>query len=243
METPVYIALSRQSALRRDLNTVANNIANASTTGYRAERTLFQEYLAKTGAPGNREKISFAQDIGGYHDTKEGPLTSTGRRLDVALRGDGYFVIGNPGQDMYTRKGEFHIDADRQLTTAEGYPVLSRTGQPIVIPANDGDVVITGDGTVRTNSGDQGQLRLVRFADDQLLRRSGNGFYITDQTPLDSTNTKVAQGALEGSNVEPILEITRMVELSRDYQSTQKLVDSESERQRSALQRLVKTSA
>ena len=100
MDTPTYIAISRQTAIYSDMATIANNIANASTTGYRAERTLFQEYLTRTGQPGHRDSLSFSQDIGQFRDTSHGPLSVTGNQLDLGLVGNGYFVVGNPGEQF-----------------------------------------------------------------------------------------------------------------------------------------------
>ncbi len=162
MKTPTYIALSRQTALSRQLNTVANNIANVSTDGYQAKHTLFQEYLAKTGEPGRRDRLSFTQDVGEYRDTTEGKIQTTGNPYNVAIHGDGFFVIGNPGQQFYTRAGNFHLDGNRQLVTADGYPVLQADGSPINIPQANisepgkSDIVIEGDGTIYQASSDNG---------------------------------------------------------------------------------------
>ena len=245
MENPTYIALSRARTISRDMTSVANNIANASTNGFRAERTLFQEHLAKTGPIGQRERISFVDDIGLYRDTREGPLEVTNNNLDLAVRGDGYLVVRTPGQDMYTRSGRFQIDAERQLVTADGYPVVGVNDAPITLQAGAdvNSVRIQGDGAITTNIGPVGQIRLVQFADEQALRKAGNGMYSTDQAALPSSRASLLQGSLEGSNVQPVMEMTRMMEMLRDYQSAQKLVDSEHERQRTAISRLSKTTS
>lgn len=245
MENPTYIALSRARTISRDMTSVANNIANASTNGFRAERTLFQEHLAKTGPVGQRERISFVDDIGLYRDTREGPLEVTNNNLDLAVRGDGYLVVRTPGQDMYTRSGRFQIDADRQLVTADGYPIVGENDAPITLQAGAdiSSVRIQGDGAMTSNLGPVGQIRLVQFADDQALRKAGNGMYSTDQAALPSSRASLLQGSLEGSNVQPVMEMTRMMEMLRDYQSAQKLVDSEHERLRTAVNRLSKTTS
>jgi len=222
---------------------VANNIANASTNGFRAERTLFQEHLAKTGPVGQRERLSFVDDVGLYRDTREGPLEVTNNNLDLAVRGDGYLVMRTPGQDMYTRSGRFQIDADRQMVNADGYPVIGANDAPIALQAGAdiNSVRIQGDGTVTTNIGEVGQIRMVQFADEQLMRKAGHGMYSTDQATLPASRASLLQGSLEGSNVQPVMEMTRMMEMLRDYQSAQKLVDSEHERQRATISRLSKT--
>lgn len=244
MESPIYIALSRQSALKKDLASVANNIANASTAGYRGERTMFQEYLMRTGTPGNREQVSYTQEIGNVRDLTEGPLTMTRNSMDFALRGSGYFVVGNPGQEMYTRTAGFRLDGNRQVVTDDGYPLLDANNQPIVVPQNEGGLNVNAQGIVSTDGGAGGQpnvigtLKVVRFSDEQLMRRTGTNMYMTDQTPLPATDYQVVQGAIEGSNVQPVMEITRMIDLLRDYQSAQKLVDQEHDRQRDAIAKL-----
>jgi flagellar basal-body rod protein FlgF len=245
MENTTYIALSRARSISRDMTSVANNIANASTNGFRAERTLFQEHLAKTGPVGQRERISFVDDVGLYRDTREGPLEVTNNNLDLAVRGDGYLVVRTPGQDMYTRSGRFQIDSNRQLVTAEGYPIIGANDAPITLQAGAdiNSVRIQGDGTTTSNIGQVGQILLVQFADEQSLRKAGNGMYSTDQAALPSSRASLLQGSLEGSNVQPVMEMTRMMEMLRDYQSAQKLVDSEHERLRTTVSRLSKTTS
>jgi flagellar basal-body rod protein FlgF len=244
MENPTFIALSRARTISRDMTSIANNIANASTNGYRAERTLFQEHLAKTGPVGQRERLSFVDDVGLYRDTREGPLEVTNNTLDVAIRGDGYLILRTPGQDMFTRSGRFQIDGERQIVNADGYPILGVNDAPILLQegADINSIQIKGDGEVSSNRGVMGQIQLVQFADDQSMRKVGNGLYATDQAPLPASRATLLQGSIEGSNVQPVMEMTRMMEMLRDYQSAQKLVDSEHERQRTAISRLSKTS-
>ena len=245
MENPTYIALSRARTIARDMTSVANNIANASTNGFRAERTLFQEHLAKTGPVGQRERISFVDDVGLYRDTREGPLEVTNNTLDLAIRGDGYLVVRTPGQDMYTRSGRFQVDANRQIVTADGYPIVGVNDAPITLQAGAdiSSIRIQGDGAMTSNVGAVGQIQMVQFADEQIMRKASSGMYATDQAPLPASRASILQGSLEGSNVQPVMEMTRMMEMLRDYQSAQKLVDSEHERQRTAINRLAKTSS
>ncbi len=245
MENPTYIALSRARTISRDMTSVANNIANASTNGFRAERTLFQEHLAKTGPVGQRERLSFVDDVGLYRDTREGPLEVTNNNLDLAVRGDGYIVVRTPGQDMYTRSGRFQVDADRQIVTADGYPIVGANDAPVTLQAGAdiNSIRIQGDGTMTSNVGQVGQIRLVQFADEQAMRKSGSGMYMTDQAALPASRASLLQGSLEGSNVQPVMEMTRMMEMLRDYQNAQKLVDSEHERQRTTISRLSKVSS
>src|SRR5260221_14029215 len=184
METPTYIALSKQTAMFNDLNTIANNIANAGTNGYRGEHSMFQEYLARTGTIGQREKISSVQNIANYRDPRPGPLVQTNNELDLALHGDGYLVVGNPGQELFARTGIFHLDANRQVVTSDGYPLLQENGQPIVIPAGAERIVISGDcvvsaqgarGTGTLVNQEDGRYRLVLFDRDKAKHNAGRG--------------------------------------------------------------------
>lgn len=240
MESPSYIALSKEAAVSRDMNVMANNIANASTNGYRGEHSLFQEYLARTGSIGMREKVSFVQDIGTFRDTHDGTLTLTSNPLDLALQGPGYMVLGDPAQDLYTRTGVFHLDSGRQVVTSDGYPLLQENGRPLVIPQGAQRITITGDGVVTTEQGEVGRIRLVRFASEQAMRVAGSGQYATDQTPLPATDAKVTQGALESSNVQPVLEITHLIQSSQNYQMIQNMLDTENTRMQQGVNRIMK---
>lgn len=245
MESPTYIALSKQTSVSRDMDVIANNIANASTIGYRGEHLLFQEYLARTGSIGQREKTSFVQDIGSIRDTKDGPLTVTNNELDLALRGQGYMVVGNPGQELFSRTGIFHLDSNRQVVSSDGYPLLQENGQPLVLPQGQGPVTIAGDGVVSTTTLESGRteigrIRLVRFASEQAMRSAGSGLYATDQQPLPATEVQVTQGALEGSNIQPVMELTRMIQMNQSYSSIQNMLDAENTRMRDTVDRIAK---
>jgi flagellar basal-body rod protein FlgF len=240
MESPSYIALSKEAAVARDMNVMANNIANASTTGYRGEHSMFQEYLARTGSIGMREKVSFVQDIGTYRNTHDGTLSLTSNPLDLALQGPGYMVLGDPSQDLYTRTGMFHLDSNRQVVTSDGYPLLQENGRPLVIPQGAQRITITGDGVVTTEQGEVGRIRLVRFASEQAMRVAGSGEYATDQTPLPATDAKVTQGALESSNVQPVLEMTSLIQLSQNYQMIQNMLDTEHTRMQQSVSRIMR---
>jgi flagellar basal-body rod protein FlgF len=239
MDTTAYIAISRQTSIFSDINTIANNIANASTAGYRAERTLFEEYLTRTGSAGHRDSLSFTHDIGQFRDARPGPLTITGNSLDLAIRGNGYFVVGNPSEQFYSRTGAFHLDDQGRMVTGQGYPVLDTQNQPITLPNDGSPITITSDGVISGRSGQIGTLQVVQFADDQALRRTENGVYATDQNATPATDGKVLQGSLEGSNVQPIFELTRLVDVSRQYDSTQQLLQNEDDRQKSMMKALV----
>lgn len=229
METSTYIALSRQMTLRRELDVVANNIANAETPAYKAERMIFREFVDK---PDFGEKHSFVQDLGLSRDLSEGPLEGTGNPLDVAISGEGYFVIDTPLGERYTRHGRFQLDAQGILVTGEGNPVQSDAG-PIQVTPESGIISIASDGTISTEQdGVVGKMRVVNFDEEPRLRKGANGLYRAppDMDPVDVENPTVAQGMIEQSNVEPILELTRMMTIMRRHQSVAKFVQQEDDR-------------
>ncbi len=239
MENPIYIALSRQSALRRQLEIVANNVANMNTTGFKQQRVLFTEFLQR---PGMHEQVSFVQDRAVVRDLTAGGMLHTGNPLDVALSGPGYFTVDTASGRRYTRNGSFHMDDQRQLVDGGGLPVLAANGQPITIPEGTATVEVKGDGTVTTELGPVARLNIVTFPREQMMTEVGGGLYVSDEEPLPApVETKVAQGMLEQSNVKPVVEMTQMVEINRQYQQAQKIVESEHERIRTLIQRLGRT--
>ena len=233
MENPGYVALSRQMVLKRQMDVVANNIANLTTPGFRAESMVFIEHLART-VP--QERVSFVQDIATVHDLRPGPMTTTGNSLDLAIRGDGYFAVETPEGERFTRAGHFALDAQGQVVTTAGYPVLSDAGTPIVIPEQSEEIVVADDGTISTDEGLLARLRLVRFENQQALARQENGLYdagAQDAEPAD--DSAVQQGTLESSNVLGVVEMTKMMATVRSYQTAATLTNEEHERQRRAI--------
>lgn len=239
MENSSYIALSRQMSLRNEMDIVANNIANANTPAYKGEKMVFREYLDK---PVRGETLSFVQDIGLARDLTEGPLQATGNPLDVAISDKGYFVIDSPMGERYTRHGRFQLDANGQLVNSAGYPVRGLAG-PVLIPQDQGAITIAQDGTISTEQGIVGNLQVVDFENEQLLRKGENGLYSSDEPPVNIAQPRIEQGMLENSNVQPILELTRMIQVHRDYQSIQNFVKAEDDRLKTAIERLGRASA
>ncbi len=250
MQNAIAIALSRQMVLTRQLEITANNIANMNTAGYRAERAQFREFLHRPAAPDTTGtgELSMVIDQAVVRDLRPGPVAPTGNPLDIALQGDGYLVVETPTGPRYSRSGHLAIDLDRRLVDASGLPVQGADGQPIVLPPGTGAITITGTGDVSVRiegvAGGAGQdipagrLRLVRFADPQEPKPLGGGLHVSNQVPEPAPDTTIVQGMVEQSNVQPIVEVTTMIEVQRQYASTQKLVDDEHERLRTAIRRL-----
>ena len=228
MENGIFVGLSRQMALERQMDLIANNIANITTPAFKGERMVFVEYLAPTD---DGQTLSYVQDLAQMRDTREGSFTPTGNTYDLAIKGDGYFVVRTDQGDRYTRNGHFTLNDAGELATSDGHPVLDVSGQPINIPEDAVNVTIAKDGTISAGASEAfetsteiGQVRMVTFADQQQLQLEGNTLYSTDETPLPATNAEIQQGMVEESNVQPVSEITRMIATHRAYDATQNML-------------------
>ena len=230
------VALSSQMALMRQMDAIANNLANQSTTAFKAEHLVFSEYLAQS-ADGS---TSYVTDVSTARDPRQGPIAKTANPLDVALHREAYLAVDTPLGVRYTRNGHFQIDAQGQIVTSQGYPVLDGAGNPITIPSDATDIAIGEDGTVATAAGIAGRLQLVTFANVQALAPAANEFYVTDQTPQPTTDAKVVQGALEESNVQPILEITHLMAVARSVAFAKDFTDTDASLTSTAIDRLGK---
>ena len=239
IENTAYIVLSRQTAMRRQLDVIANNIANISTTAFKSEQLLFDEYLVDGQA---RQKIAFVTDIGTARNLVEGEFIRTENPLDLAIRGKGYLTIETPDGERYTRNGSLRVDNEGFLVTSYGYKVLDDSGKAIELDPNDPQLSVASDGALTGGQGAIGRLGIVTFENEQNLQQIGSGLYKTDDRPQQAENAMVEQGMLENSNVEPVLEMSRMIELSRNYQSTESMIRREDEMRRRGIERLGRVS-
>lgn len=242
MDSPGYIMLSRLGAQLRSTQVLANNLANADTPGFRAERAVFAEFLqprAGDAPPGDRG-AAYAIDRATWRDTAGGSISTTGNPFDLALKGDGFFAVETPRGERYTRAGRFVLAGDGKLTDAEGNAVLDARGTPIVLGPNDTRVEVRGDGSVRSENGPVGQLRVVRFDDPQKLRAEGARLYASDDSGTPAERPGVVQGAVEGSNVQSVAEITTLTAQMREFQFATQFVEREGERLQSAVERILR---
>ena len=232
MENTSYVALSRQAALWRQMEVVANNMANLNTPGFKGEDVMMAEIDVKTKSdttPFGRQ-VSYVHDLGTLRDPREGPLTKTGAPLDVAIHGSGYFAVDSPAGRRFTRAGHFQLDENGMIVTASGYPVLGTNNNPIIVAPNEAQINIAADGTVSTENGQIGQLQIDTFANEQQLKAAGDGTYITTAQATQVARPNLTQGALEDSNVEAISQMTQMLTVMRSYESIQNILDNESSR-------------
>lgn len=245
MDNTGYVALSLAQAMRRELDVTSNNIANASTAGYKGEHIVFENYLHDDAGLNESEDVSFVLDTGSYLDARQGPVSETGNPLDVAILGQGWLSYQTPeGQTAYGRDGRFAVNAQGTLVTLSGAPVLDTGGGVINIPQDAGEVMISRDGTISTaNNGPIGRLGLFALPDLQALDRIGAGMFVRAEgappaVALAATDSEIVQGSIEGSNVQPVVEMTRMIEIQRAYERAVNLMSSEDDLRRDTLRRL-----
>ncbi len=229
--------LSLQLTMMRQMDIIAGNIANASTSGFKSQMLVVANASA-SASPGKDAK----QEIGLARNGSSGALARTDNPLDVAIKGDGYFVVQTPLGERYTRNGRFSFDDQGQLVTADGYAVLGDDGAAIEISPAEIEITISSDGTISTEIGVVATLGVVRFADDQLVRRASGGLFMSDARPLPAEESTVHQGFIEESNVEPILELTKLMTTLRTFQGTQRFLERENDRERRMIQALTRSS-
>lgn len=225
MDNSVYITLSRQLALFRDMEVTAGNVANANTTGYVGEHLLFNSYMTKDVNQRNRNDMAFAYDISSYHDLENGPIKATGNPLDLAIASDGFFSVQTPLGVRYTKAGNFQVDGSGTLVTADGNPVLNDSGQTITFTPETQDIKIGEAGNISVNGEEFATIAVYKFANPNLLERLDGAMFKSEVTPELSTDAKVVQGALSGANVKPVLELTHMIDVSRSVSNTAKMVE------------------
>lgn len=241
MDNAIYVGLSRQMMLRRELDIVANNIANADTTGFKVESLMAKtEPLAPAATAQGPRPVKFAVDAGLARDFGDGPTKRTDAPFDLAIEGPGFFKVRTAEGERYTRDGHFRMDDTGKLTTQSGDPVLGAGGAEIVIDPVNGPVSISAEGTISQGELSVGKIEVVRFDDLASLEKAGDNNYrnVSNLQPNPAPDARVRQGSLEGSNVRPIEEITRLMEITRSYERMAKMMDSEAELSRRTVERM-----
>jgi flagellar basal-body rod protein FlgF len=248
MENTLLIGLSRQMTLERQLDVVANNVANVNTSGYKADSSLFEEFL-RSGAHednfvGRDRSVSYVQDRATFRDLSQGPSEQTKNPLDVAIDGSGFLVVQTAAGERYTRDGGLQMNNTGQLVTSAGNPVLGTSG-PIVFQPTDHDINVSPDGTVTVLEGSsrtdsiRGKLRLVSFPDAQKLLKEGLNLYAAGEgSAQPDLKSQVRQGFIEKSNVNAVAEMSRMIEVTRAYTQISTLLQQQSDLHKTAIQQL-----
>ena len=229
-------------ALQRKIDILANNMANVNTAGFKSDSVVFEEYLSPTARmtemKGKDRILSYVNDTAMYRDYAEGPMNRTNAELDVAIKGDGWFVIETDKGNRYTRNGHFKLNTEGLLVTSNGEPVLG-LGGPITIPPGEQGIAITQDGTISTNQGIKDRLRVVQFENNALLEKEGELLFSTEQASRPAEgDTAIMQGMIEKSNVQPVLQLTQLIEATRAYVSLAQTLQQSQELRQNAIQQL-----
>ncbi|WP_170379297.1 MULTISPECIES: flagellar hook-basal body complex protein [Ruegeria] len=232
-----YTTLSRQTGLMNEMRLVANNIANANTTGYRAQGLVFSEFVRDL--PGN-PSLSMARAEARNTSLQQGLLTETGGQFDFAIEGDGFFMVETPSGNRLTRAGAFSPSAEGDLVTMDGHRVLDSNGAPVFIPPDAASIDVGSDGTLSIEGQLLGQIGVYRVADPETLVREGSTQFRAEGEIDPVENPVVLQRFLEGSNVNAVEQVTRLVEIQRAYELGQSFLKTEDERLRGALKALMR---
>jgi flagellar basal-body rod protein FlgF len=234
METPAYTTLTRQSGLLREMQVIANNIANSSTNGFRREGVVFSEYIARLeGEP----SLSMARGNGRHIDLGQAGLSPTGGIYDLGLQGEGFFMVLTPEGERLTRAGAFSPSAEGVLVSPDGHALLDAGGAPVPVPVGARSVAIGADGTLSADGEPVAQIGVWRPTDPLALQHQSGTLFATDGVEPAETAV-IRQGFLEDSNVQPVSEISRMIAVQRAYELGQKFLDAEDQRQRTVIQTL-----
>ncbi|WP_149588356.1 flagellar hook-basal body complex protein [Tabrizicola flagellatus] len=231
MDAAGYATLNRQSGLMREMGVVANNIANSSTTGFRREGVVFSEFIAATD---EGPSLSMAHASGRHVDLSQATVSQTGGQFDLAIQGEGFFLVQTPQGDQLTRAGSFVPSPEGELMTPDGFRLLDAGGAPVFVPPQARGIAIAQDGTLSADGQPIAQIGLWQPSDPLSLRhQSGTLFSAGAVEPAEGA--RILQGMLEDSNVEPVSEIARMIEVQRAYELGQKFLDAEDERVRGVI--------
>ncbi len=232
-----YVTLSRQSGLMDEMRMVANNIANANTTGYRQQGLVFSEFVRDM--PGN-PSLSLSRAQVRNTSLQQGVLTETGGSFDFAIEGDGFFMIETPAGNRLTRSGSFSLNAEGDLVTMDGHRVLDSNGASVFVPPDAATIDVGSDGTMSVDGQLLSQIGVYKVADPENLVREGSTHFRAGGQVDPVDEPVVLHRFLEGSNVNAIGQVTRMIEIQRAYELGQSFLEAEDERVRGALKALMR---
>jgi flagellar basal-body rod protein FlgF len=242
MDIVSSVATSRLVAQQRAMDVIAGNIANANTPGFKAERVLFSDWLNRqdgTAAAKVERSVAYTQDRATWREQQAGTLTHTGNPFDLAITGEGYFTVGTPRGPRLTRDGRFGLMPNGTVADTAGNAALDTNGRPIVLSPTDTQITIAGDGTVSSENGQLGKISVVRVTDPMRVAGEGSTLFRADAPTVAVASPGLVQGAIEDSNVQPVLEMTRMMNNLRQFQFMSQFIQAESDRQQSAIDKLL----
>jgi flagellar basal-body rod protein FlgF len=246
MNIASLVATSRLSAQQRAMDVTAANLANLNTPGHRAERVQFADYLARQTRveppPGGRV-IAFTQDRATWREFKPGTMTQTGNPLDLAIPGDGFFTVETERGPRLTRAGRFTQNGAGEIVTETGHALLDANGQKLRVPAGTTRLGVSADGTIATQDGPIGRIGVRRPTDAMRMKAEGDHLFRPEGPTVPVEQPGIVQGAVEGSNVQPVLETVRMMRQLREFQFASQFVQAESERIQNAIERILRPRA
>ena len=242
MQNALFVGVSAQAALTRELDVIANNMANVSTTGFKARNARFQEFLMPVASAdsfsGVDRRISYVIDNGTPLDLTQGSIEPDGNPMHVAVRGEAFLSVQTPNGIRYTRNGAFELNAAGTLVNSDGYAVQGDSG-PIAIGQQETGLSVAPDGTVSTNLGTRGKIKLVTFAKPQGLKSEGANLFSSDEQPKAAgIEGRLESGALERSNVKPVIEMTRLMDVNRSYAMVSSVISRLDDLRGTAIRRL-----
>ena len=242
MDIVSSVATSRIVAQQRAMDVIADNVANANTPGYKAERMLFSDWLVRrrgTDAPRGDRTIAYTQDRATWREQRTGTLTHTGNPFDLGITSDGYFTIATSRGPRLTRDGRFGLTPSGTITDGAGNAVLDSNGRPIVLSTTDTTITIAGDGTVSSENGQLAKIGVMRPNDPMQLTAEGNTLFRSGSPTTRVASPGLVQGSMEDSNVQPVLEMTRMMDGQRQFQLVSQFIQAENDRQQSVIDKLL----
>jgi flagellar basal-body rod protein FlgF len=242
MDIVSSVAASRLVAQQRAMDVIADNIANANTPGFKAERVLFSDWLSRQNGTATSQverSIAYVQDRATWREQQAGTLMHTGNPFDLAITGDGYFTVTTPRGPRLTRDGRFGLMPGGIVADSAGNAVLDSNGRPIQLATTDTQVTVAGDGTVSSENGQLGKIGVVRMTDPMRITAEGNTLFRADAPTAPVVSPGLVQGSIEDSNVQPVMEMTRMMNNLRQFQFMSQFIQAESDRQQSAIDKLL----
>ncbi len=244
MENSTTIVLSRLVAQSRAMDVTATNIANISTPGFRAERTVFSDFFVREGRAlsGGERSLAYTADRATYREARAGAITPTANPLDLAITGNGFFTVATQNGPRLTRAGHFGLSTTGSIVDDDGNALLDPAGRPLQVSATDTRLAVAADGSISSENGPIGRVGLVVPDDENKLKAEGSRlFSAAGTTTKPATAARLVQGAIEGSNVLPTAEIARMMQELREFQFTSQFVQSEADRQQGAIDKIMQT--
>lgn len=238
MENAVTAALSKQIALARALDVAANNVANQTTAGFKAERVEFREYVSVIEGGGGDPSVSLVYDADSYTDFSAGGVEATHAPFDFAIDGEGFFAVQTEAGVRYTRDGHFGLNTFGELANRDGALVLDQTGSPILIDPEEGPVLLSPDGELQQDGVPIAELGVYTVEDPRSLRRVGNNLFAADAEAAPNPRAQIRQGFVEISNVSPVTAMTHMIDILRAYENAAQVIETSTELARDAVRTL-----